>query len=244
MVAEPVACSSPDDPSDIIASLMQKRSTIVAFARKFVRDPDDVEDVAQEAMLTAWKALPGFRMEASLETWLYPIVQHCAERFLQRKQRYQKVLMAWAAEQEHAEASVLERAPESLLTEDEQRRALWILVDSLPSKYRDVLAWHYLYGWTCDNIATQMGISLNTVMTRLRRARNALRKCISERALDIDNFPLMPDADIPEWAKDRMVLNTHRLPSQIPLHGLDDDGSFYGRRVSIIALDDGWPFVE
>lgn len=244
MVAEPLACASPNDPWNITADLMQKRSTIMAFARKFVHDSDDVEDVAQEAMLTAWKALPGFRRDASLETWLYPIVQHCAERFLERKRRYQEVLRAWAAEQVYAEASVLERAPESLLTEDEQKRALWMLVDSLPSKYRDVLAWHYLYGWTCDHIATETGISLNTVMTRLRRARNVLRNCISDRALDIDNLPLMPDADIPEWAKDRMVLNTHRLPGQIPLHGLDDDGSFYDRRVSILAPDDGWPFVE
>ena len=142
-----------------------------------MQDQGATQDVVQDALLRAYRALPQFRGEATLGTWLYRIAYAAAMDHLRRQGRRPELVCedplpfaATAADDDHAEQTSLRDAIAQALTAlpVEQRLTL-LLVDREDLRYREV--------------ATIMGVSPGTVCSRLQRARGKLRVALRKQGL-------------------------------------------------------------
>jgi RNA polymerase sigma-70 factor (ECF subfamily) len=144
------------------------RPDLVRFAFWLARDRALAEDVVQEAMLRAWKALDSLDDDARAKQWMLTIVRREHARTWERK-RLEVTNVDWLIE---TEADVL--ATEEDAAVSEVREALFRLEDD----YREPLVLQVMMGYTTNEIATEMGLSRGAVLTRLFRARQKLRAAI------------------------------------------------------------------
>jgi RNA polymerase sigma-70 factor, ECF subfamily len=144
---------------------------VYTLAHRLVGDRHEAEDVVQEAYLRAYRSLRGFRGDARFETWLYRITANVAMTHLRRRSRFGDVLT-------EGQGLVLEeprtRDPEDSPQQDEVRRAL----GRLPDGQRVVLVLKDVYGFSCQEIGDQIGVSEGAVKVRLHRARRRMKELI------------------------------------------------------------------
>lgn len=133
------------------------------YAFWLTRESRQAEDVVQEALLRGWRAFPRLRDPAAAKAWLFSIV---------RNEFYRAVAKRGPALED---VEGLELADESASQSGlEMREALM----RLPPSYAEPLALQVLGGFSCAEIAAALGISEGAAMTRLTRARQALRRAI------------------------------------------------------------------
>jgi len=138
-----------------------------ALALRILRSPPDAEEVAQDAFVRAWTALPGFRGDSTFATWLYRIV---ARRAFDRAQTL-KHRRTRERQDEHLPEHA---APEK--NEDTLRAAkLQELIAGLTAAQRAAVTLYYYEGRSVEDVAHVLGMPENTVKTHLLRARAALR---------------------------------------------------------------------
>jgi RNA polymerase sigma-70 factor, ECF subfamily len=133
----------------------------------------DAEDVTQEVFAKVNQALPQFRGEASLSTWIYRIATNAAYDRLRSPSFRHAGDVALANE-----ARVEDRAPgiEQKLVRREMNDCIGGYIARLPASYRSVIVLSEHEGLTNQEIADTLGVSLDTVKIRLHRARARLRK--------------------------------------------------------------------
>jgi RNA polymerase sigma-70 factor (ECF subfamily) len=152
---------------------------VYTLARRLVGDPHLAADIAQEVLIRAWKALPHFRGDAALSTWLHRITVNTAWTQRRRARRHSGlplddfVEIAAAKGADHPEV-----AGEVLELRVRLRRAL----DSLPEPQRQVVVLKDVYDWSHAEIAEAMGISVSAAKVRLHRARARLARQLEESA--------------------------------------------------------------
>jgi len=138
-----------------------------ALALRILRSPSDAEEVAQDAFVRVWTALPGFRGESTFATWLHRIV---ARRAFDRVQ----VLKNRRARERPDEGLPEAAAPAA--DEDTLRAAkLQEMIGSLTAAQRAAVTLYYYEGRSVEDVAHVLGMPENTVKTHLLRARAALR---------------------------------------------------------------------
>ena len=136
--------------------------------RYLIHGDQDVDDIAQEALLAVLRGLPSYRGDGALESW--------ADRVVAR------VTFAWLRRRKPDLASILEVEDESAADEttlpDEylRRRRLVYLLDRLPHEQRYALVLHHVLGMSVDEIALETATKLETVRTRLRLGKRRLRE--------------------------------------------------------------------
>jgi RNA polymerase sigma-70 factor (ECF subfamily) len=136
-----------------------------------MRNPQDAEDVAQEAYLKAWRAFAGFRGEAS-RPWLLAIVRNTAFSWLRENRSHP------TAEFQEELAVSAGGTPESLTLHKERARGVGSCIEQLPAEYREAIVLRELEELSYREIATVTGVPAGTVMSRLSRARARLAECI------------------------------------------------------------------
>jgi RNA polymerase sigma-70 factor (ECF subfamily) len=140
------------------------------YAAWLSRDPAIAEDVAQEALLRAWKSLDALREDAAAKQWLLTIVRRENARYFERK-RLETVDIDNLTP---AQSAMLAQSDNSEL--EDMRAAIFRLEDD----YREPLVLQVLMGHSTKEIAELMGIKPGAVLTRLHRARIKLRKVVNE----------------------------------------------------------------
>lgn len=138
---------------------------------------EDAADCAQEAMVKAWRSLPQYRQDCSLETWLYRVCASCCLDFLRR--RKPDVSLTGMAEQGFDPPDAAPTPEESALRRengDEVRRAIALL----PEDMRTVLILSALEGKRYEEIAAVTGVAVGTVKSRLNRARVRLSEILAK----------------------------------------------------------------
>jgi RNA polymerase sigma factor (sigma-70 family) len=145
-----------------------------AVRRVLARATPDVEDVAQEAMEAFAAALPGFRGECTVLhfAWRVAVLTALANR---RRLDLRAQWVVQAAEGEAGEGFAREPSPADLTLQRDRRQALGLLLDELPAGQAEALVLHVAFGFTVQEVAAAVGRSEETVRSRLRLAKQAVR---------------------------------------------------------------------
>jgi RNA polymerase sigma-70 factor, ECF subfamily len=145
------------------------------LARWLTRNTQDAEDVVQEAYLRAFRFFGGFR-GGNTRSWLLKIVRNTCYTWLHQN-RGQRVT-ALFEEQVHTDIAE-SQDPETLLLRKAEGQSLNRALEELPTAFREVLVLLEVEGLSYKEIAEVLGIPIGTVMSRLARARQRLRKSLS-----------------------------------------------------------------
>ena len=155
---------------------------------RYLTRPEDVEDIAQETFIKAYRALPRFRGESAFYTWLYRIAVNTAKNHLAaRHQRVQTVeLDAEDADGGDLPAALKqEDGPEDTLRSDELKTAIDDALAVLPEDLRSALTLREFNGLSYAQIAEVLDCPVGTVRSRIFRAREAvdlaIRPLVSRR---------------------------------------------------------------
>ena len=157
----------------------QHQQFVYNLALRAVSDPHEAEDIAQEAFVRAWLALPNFRGQAQFRTWLYRIVTNLS---CNRRPRLRRELAA-LGEGEAGEApdeSALGMDPGATVEAAERRAFLHQQIDSLPESYRILVMLRFQEELPYEELASVLSLPLGTVKTGLFRARARLREALRE----------------------------------------------------------------
>jgi RNA polymerase sigma-70 factor (ECF subfamily) len=165
----------PVDPFDLLVERYRHR--IAALVSRYVRDPDDVQDVVQDAFLKAYRALPRFRGDSQFYTWLYRISINTAKNFLVARSRRPPASDVAADEAEYyagGEALTDLDTPENELAGEQLRAAVFGALEDLPEDLRTAVTLREFDGLTYEEIAEVMDCPVGTVRSRIFRAREAI----------------------------------------------------------------------
>jgi RNA polymerase sigma-70 factor (ECF subfamily) len=145
------------------------------FARWLSRSPSDADDVVQEAVLRAFRGFDALR-GSDVKAWLLTIVRNCHLTALQQQQRRAFVPLPEEHDAEDGHALIATTPdPESASMRRDERRTLDRLMSALPEEHREVLVLRELEELDYREIAAVTNVPIGTVMSRLARARAALK---------------------------------------------------------------------
>jgi len=151
-------------------SLVQTHATELYRAAYWLcSDRHQAEDLVQETCARAWKSLDGLREQGAARAWLHTILRRENAR---RHERLEPELHSLDSVQLPAAASEFDSRPEAF--------ALRQSLAQLPEGYRQPLIMQVLGGFSCEEIGHMLGLSANTVMTRVFRARKRLRGLLDD----------------------------------------------------------------
>jgi RNA polymerase sigma-70 factor, ECF subfamily len=165
---------------DAFASLIDVHlARLDAAARLILRDPELARDAVQEALIRAWRDLPGLRDPERFEAWLHRLtVNACLDLVRRRKRRVIEVeLTPMDQPATHDVASALA-----------DRQMLDQALAGLPPTHRAVVALHYLLGMPLPEVARTLGIPHGTAKSRLHYALDAMRTTVTT-ASDRESVP-------------------------------------------------------
>jgi RNA polymerase sigma-70 factor (ECF subfamily) len=144
------------------------------LARWLLKRREDSEDVAQEAMLRAYRFFRGFH-GGDARAWLLQIVRNTCYTWLEKNRPGE--LMTEFDEELHPQPSV---TPESLAISGDNRERLGRALETLPPRFREVLVLRELEGCSYKEIAAITAIPIGTVMSALARARQRLQRALTQ----------------------------------------------------------------
>lgn len=160
---------------DLLVLKYQQR--IIKLVSRYVRDPTDALDVAQDAFLKAYRALPNFRGDSAFYTWLYRIAINTAKNYLvtQSRRPMESENFRLEGEQVELESMLKDLAtPESLLITAEIKETIAEAIEQLPDDLRTAINLREVEGLSYEEIADVMTCPIGTVRSRIFRAREAI----------------------------------------------------------------------
>jgi RNA polymerase sigma-70 factor (ECF subfamily) len=150
-------------------------STIVNLAYRMVGNQAEAEDLAQEAFLAAFKALPTFRADAKFSTWLYRIASNKCKDWLRVKRPGQGQYDVGADEQ--LDLHVADgRTPEDLLSQQQVAKELNQAIQRLPPLYREAFVLKHIEGLSYEEMGEILGVSGDTLKMRVYKGRVQLSR--------------------------------------------------------------------
>ncbi len=165
------------DTNAFAALVNQHQRFVFNLALRSLGDAREAEDVAQEAFIRAWQALPNFRQHAQFRTWLYRIVFNLCCTHLPHLRRELSALDT----DECVEIEAEPYADPARGAELAERRAyLHAQIEQLPPSYRALVLLRYQQELSYEEIANIVGTPVGTVKTGLFRARERLRQALGE----------------------------------------------------------------
>ena len=168
---------------DLLVLRYQQR--IVKLIMRYVHDPAEAQDVAQEAFMKAYRALPAFRGDSAFYTWLYRISINTAKNYLVALQRRPLDYDLDLQDPDNYEINARlrdEETPEGLALQEELRQTVERTIASLPEELRTAIMLREIDGLSYEEIAQAMDCPVGTVRSRIFRAREAIDKGIESLA--------------------------------------------------------------
>jgi RNA polymerase sigma-70 factor (ECF subfamily) len=165
------------DRSAFDVLVLRYQHKVLKLVMRYIRDTMEAEDVAQEAFIKAYRALPGFRGDSAFYTWLYRIAINTAKNALVSSKRrpVDYSLDMQDPEQYDLHARLKEtETPEHLLLTDEIRETVNGAMAELPEDLRTAIVLREIDGLSYEEIAAAMDCPVGTVRSRIFRAREAI----------------------------------------------------------------------
>jgi RNA polymerase sigma-70 factor (ECF subfamily) len=161
---------------DLLVAKYQRK--IFRLLSRLIRDPAEVEDVAQEAFIKAYRALPNFRGDSAFYTWLYRIAINTAKNHLVSQGRRAPT----STEADIEEAETFDdgehlrdlNTPDSMLLSKQVGEAVNRAIEHLPEDLRTAIVLREIEGLSYEEIAESMNCPIGTVRSRIFRAREAI----------------------------------------------------------------------
>ncbi|MCK0743748.1 RNA polymerase sigma factor RpoE [Chromohalobacter nigrandesensis] len=168
---------------------------ILGLIGRYVHDPAEVQDVAQEAFIKAYRALGKFRSDSAFYTWMYRIAINTAKNHLVSRGRRPP-----GNDMDIADAEVLDHSgrlsdietPEAALQRDQLEAVVFETIENLPEDLRTAITLREMDGLAYEDIANIMQCPVGTVRSRIFRAREAVDKAIEPML----NAPRQADATV------------------------------------------------
>lgn len=160
---------------DLLVIKYQHR--IIQLVNRYVKDPSEAQDVAQETFVKAYRALGGFRGESAFYTWLYRIAINTAKNYLVARTRRStdyEIDIDDAETCENAPQLQGLETPERLLISEEIVNTIKTAIEKLPEDMRIAIMLREFEGMSYEEIAETMDCPVGTVRSRLFRAREAI----------------------------------------------------------------------
>lgn len=159
---------------------------VINIAYGMLSDREDALDAAQEVFVRIYKSIGAFKGQSSLATWIYRITANICNDMLRKRQRTAKTISIYPSDDEEERSPLSELAddrptPEEALELNERQKAVREGIASLNPDFRAVITLCDIEGLSYEEAAAALSVPHGTVKSRLNRARNALRKKLSER---------------------------------------------------------------
>lgn len=167
------------DAFDLLFDRYQHK--ILNLVARYLRDPQDVEDVTQEAFIKAFRALPRFRGDSAFYTWLYRIAINTAKNHLVSRSRRPPGTDVDLDDAEFFDGNDALReseSPESALARDQLSAEIDSAIADLPDDLRSAVTLREFDGLSYEQIAEIMDCPVGTVRSRIFRARESIDKRI------------------------------------------------------------------
>lgn len=162
--------------------VLKYQHKILGLVSRFIKDHAEVQDVAQEAFIKAYKALPKFRGDSAFYTWLYRIAVNTAKNHLVSKGRRPPGSDVDIEDAQYFEGADLLRSiesPENTVFGQELKAIVEQSIKDLPEDLRCALTLRELDGLSYEDIANVMNCPVGTVRSRIFRARESVEVSIS-----------------------------------------------------------------
>ena len=166
------------------ALVLKYQHKLVKLVMRYVRNPAEAEDIAQEAFIKAYRALPQFRGDSAFYTWLYRIAINTAKNAVVSRDRSP---VEYDLDRSNTDESYDmqgrmkdSETPEGLVLTDEIRSTVNAAIDSLPEDLRTAIVLRELEGLSYEEIAAAMACPVGTVRSRIFRAREAIDRRLRE----------------------------------------------------------------
>jgi RNA polymerase sigma-70 factor (ECF subfamily) len=166
------------------ALVLKYQHKVVKLVMRYVRSNAEAEDIAQEAFIKAYRALPQFRGDSAFYTWLYRIAINTAKNVVAARDRSP---IDYALDLQNPEESYEMQArlkdtatPEALALTEEIRGIVNSAMEALPEDLRTAIMLRELEGLSYEEIAASMDCPVGTVRSRIFRAREAIDRRLRE----------------------------------------------------------------
>jgi len=166
------------------ALVLKYQHKLVKLVMRYVRNAAEAEDIAQEAFIKAYRALPQFRGDSAFYTWLYRIAINTAKNAVVSRDRSP---IEYNLDRSNSDESYDmqgrmkdSETPEGLVLTDEIRSTVNAAIDALPEDLRTAIVLRELEGLSYEEIAAAMDCPVGTVRSRIFRAREAIDRRLRE----------------------------------------------------------------
>ncbi|MEP1740391.1 MAG: RNA polymerase sigma factor RpoE [Kangiellaceae bacterium] len=157
--------------------VIKYQSKILSIVSRFISDNAEINDVAQDAFIKAYRALPNFRGESAFYTWLYRIAINTAKNYLTARGRRPPAsdIDSQDAESYGVGVALRENAsPEKLMMRDQLKDVIFKTIEELPDDLKTAITLREIEGLSYEEIAESMDCPVGTVRSRIFRAREAI----------------------------------------------------------------------
>ncbi len=164
--------------------VLKYQHKIFGLISRYIRNTDEIQDVAQEAFIKAYRALPRFRGDSAFYTWLYRIAINTAKNHLVARSRRPPATDIDVEDAQYYEsASSLKdiESPENSLYAEELKQVVDTAIRELPEDLRTAVTLREFDGLSYEDIADVMDCPIGTVRSRIFRAREAIDKDVREQ---------------------------------------------------------------
>ena len=147
---------------------------VAQIISKFVANNADINNIAQDAFIKAYKAINSFRGESSFYTWLYRIVVNAAKTFLESNSKHKNSIDVDSPEfQSIDEQGILasKDTPDRIIESQELHEVILKAMNDLPKELREAITLREIEGMSYDDMAIALKVPVGTVRSRIFRAR-------------------------------------------------------------------------
>jgi RNA polymerase sigma-70 factor (ECF subfamily) len=167
--------------------------SVYVMALSYMKNEADAEDVAQEAIVRAFRKLSSFRAESKFSTWLISIAINEARTRLRRQVLVRMESLDQLPDEDKGLSPALLRdwreIPSEAVERDEVRKLIQQAVDQLPDIYREVFLLRDVEEFSINEAAEALTISISSVKVRLHRARLMLQKQLAPQLRTVNRTP-------------------------------------------------------
>ena len=161
---------------DLLVLKYQRK--IMRMLSRMIRDQNEIEDVAQEAFIKAYKALPQFRGDSAFYTWLYRIAINTARNWMSQNSRRPSAPNSNVTDNDETFSEIDNltdsHSPEAEMVSREIAASVNETIESLPEELRRAIVLREIDGMSYEDIALAMNCPIGTVRSRIFRAREAI----------------------------------------------------------------------